>query len=557
MKRALAVALVAIVGLTACSGIPTSGAVNSGDIINDSADPVQVFLPNDPQVGSSPDELLKDFIQAATSPQDDFAIARKFLATPIRESWAPNAGVTIRVGNGEVKQPIEEDESTLIYSITTSAHINDTGQYSEDQPGGPLDELSFRFVKEDGEWRISELDPGIVLSRDNFRTVFGSYPLYFFDPSYTYLVPDVRWLPTTNQVPQRITDALLAGPSTWLSGVVATAFVPGTQSEDPVTISSGVALVDLSVEARDADTAARNRMRQQLKASFANVQTVTSVSLTVGGIELPGSDTGAAQAIVQPSVNTLPLIRQDAHFGFATSQAVTDVAAVSIGVIAADATGATLAGERVAIRSNAGVSVVDGSQPAKLLDGRPNLIDPAIDTLGYVWSAQSDRVDSIFAFDADGNGQRVAISSVDPSSRLVSMSVSGDGTRMLLYLSTDDGPVLGVAGIARDGSRPTLLGEFVPFPVSSLTPIDAAWVDNNTVAALYGAGESRVTVFPIGAPSYELGSLTSGVSIAAVGDGGSDNLRALAADGVLYRPRGAGWQSTEISASFLGTQQPG
>ena len=553
MKRTLVFAIAALVGLSACSGIPTSGPVNAGDIINDTVDPVQVFLPRDPQVGSSPDELLRDFLQAATSPQDDYAIARKFLAAPIRTSWQPNAGVTIRTGPVD---PIEEDESTLVYPIVTSAHIDGTGRYTEDAPDGPSDELRFRFVKEDGEWRISELDPGIVLSEDNFRTVFGAYPLYFFDPTYTYLVPDVRWLPTTNQVPQRITEALLAGPSPWLAGVVATAFAPGTKAGDPVSVESGIARVDLSTEARDADGPARNRMRQQLKASFANVQTVTSVTLSAGGVDLQVNEAGAAQAIVQPSVNALPLVREGDGFGFATAQGITDVPGVSASVIAADAKGATIAGSVTAVRSAAGVSIINGSSAAQLIDPRPGLIDPAVDNFGYVWSAQGDRVDSIRAFDPDGAAQKVTMS-FDPGSRLISMNVSGDGTRLLLYLSTDAGPVLGVAGIAREGSLPKLLGEFVSFPVADATPVDATWVDNNTVAALYGGADSRVTVFPIGAPSFTLGSLSNGLSIASVGDGGSDNLRVLAADGLVYRPRGAGWQSTEVSASFLGTQQPG
>jgi hypothetical protein len=222
-----------------------------------------------------------------------------------------------------------------------------------------------------------------------------------------------------------------------------------------------------------------------------------------------------------------------------------------------DGKGATLAGSSAAVRTNAGVYSVAIDGTANLVDPRPGLIDPVIDSFGNIWSAQSSSAESIRVFDATGSAISFQVSSLDPSATIVSMSISRDGTRMLLYLSTEAGGTqLGVAGIARDGSLPTGLGEFSALPVGDGTPIDAAWVDSGNVAAMYGGATPGVTIYELGGPSASIGSVEAGISIASVGDGGVDNLRVLAADGVLYRPRGATWQSTDIRASFLGTDQP-
>jgi len=80
--------------------------------------------------------------------------------------------------------------------------------------------LSFSFEEQGGEWRISEAADGIVLSQTSFALAFREQALYFFDPTYRFLVPDVRWFPFRQTIPARIVRALLAGPTSWLQGGV-------------------------------------------------------------------------------------------------------------------------------------------------------------------------------------------------------------------------------------------------------------------------------------------------------------------------------------------------
>ena len=542
--------------LAGCVGIPMSGTVTQGDEISEEG-PVDVgFRPSGPREGATQQELLVDFIQAATNPQSDYQTARSFLAQSIRSKWNPDAGVSIRRSGGT---PTVVSDDMLDYTITTSARIDADGRYTEDTDLGSQT-LEFGFVKEDGQWRLNRLADGIVLSEDNFDAVFTSHALYFFDPSYTFLVPDVRWFANSQRLPTRIASALVKGQAGWLSqGVLVSEFPTGTALGDVVTVISGTATVDLSEEVREASNAQRERMRQQLSASFSNVRTVSSVVLTIGGVPLPINETGAAQAIKQPLVDANPLVLSEDGFGFVSNRRVTPLEPISDGITAIDAGAASLGvGKSIAVaRAADGVYVISasGADPLRI-DDRAGLINPSIDTTSFVWSARRASTASITAFRPTGEAFPVDTSTLPADASIVSMDVSRDGTRILLYLNTDSGPVLGVAGIIRqDNSVPDRLGEFVQLPIDRLAPIDATWASPQSIATLSLNGSNAVvTTHEIGGPSEVIGRVSGGQSIVG-GNGGTDGLWVLTSEGELYKPRGNSWQDTGVDASFLATQQ--
>jgi hypothetical protein len=549
--KTAALAVAVVIGLSACAGIPTSGGVSPGTVINDEVDPVLGFAPQGPRAGSTQEEILADFIAAATNPQSNYEIAREFLSQDFSQEWKPDASTTIRSGVGTVRRVSDVE---LGYSLSTSASVNSEGKYTESEPASAT--LPFTFVKEGKEWRIATAPDGIVLSQNNFPQVFGEYPLYFFDPTGRFLVPDVRWFPSRSSTSSRIVAALLAGQSSWLSnGVLVSAFPEGTQLGDAlVTIDTGVATVDLSEEARATSAVERDRMRQQLSATLS---TVSSVVLTVGGIPLDIPDTGESPAVSNPVVESAPLIQRDAAFGFASGDDITPIGQLSDKVVALAPSAVTLARGRseAAVLSAQGVSLVrTGTTPALLLDSRAGLVAPSIDNSGFVWSVPSSSAAAIRVFEFDGTAHDVA-SSISPDARIISLEVSRDGARVLLYLSTDLGTQLVVAGVLRQDGVPVGLGETFQLQAGSTAPLDATWIDNRTVATLSQLGdETVVTAYEIGGPSETLGQLENGTTIVG-GNSGADGLRVLTADGELFLPRGSSWQRSDITASLLATQQ--
>lgn len=569
MRRpaALVSALAVALALAGCVAVPNAGSVQVGAPIEQDPDTGVAFSPSGPAKGATPDDIVQGFLLAQTSATDDFAIAREFLATSVEDTWAPLAAVSISSNTPAVSQPAGvETQATLTF--TQSAHVDATGQYGQEPAGSVASTRDFQLVQQDGEWRISNLAPGIVLNADVFTSVFHAYSLYFFDPTYQYLVPDVRWFPVTGLTSTNIVDGLLAGPSEVLAGAVASAFPATLTLASAVSVVAGVATVDFEDNGGSADPSiddtspeTRGRMRQQITASLATANsTIVSTVLTVGGVELV-VPIGPASAIVDPDVNALPLVLSATGLGFANAAKVTPIHGVSEALASlTNVSGGTYANASatLAVRADGGVYRVHAGAVAPV-DPRADLVVPSIDPQGVIWSANASG--EIRVIDATGAVLTVPSTLVPAGDRLVSMDVSRDGTRLLLYVAgsaTDVIPtsnLLIVAGIVRaSGSAPTLENT-IQLPVAAGSPIDAAWLDDQTVVTLSGGDAAVVTTYVVGGQSARPGSVAGAVAVAG-GNAGLTGVRILTADGTVVAERSVSFQDTGARAAVLFSQQP-
>jgi hypothetical protein len=550
--RSAAAALLVSLSLAACVGIPSNGSVMTGDIVTEEEDFPFAPLPSGPQEDSTQQEILTDFMQAATSPEGSYEIARQFLTADASDDWSPNASVLIREGSGTM---VSTSESTVEYGVSTRASIDSYGLYSEERNQGTRN-LSFSFESVDGQWRISELEDGTVLSRDNFEAAFDAHALYFFDPSYRYLVPDVRWFPTRSNVSTRIVNALLSGQASWLQqGATLTAFPQGTQLAGPVDVSSGRTSIDFTDEIAQSGPLDKARMQQQLETSLGTVN-VNTVSMSVRGVPLVVPDPGDSTATLTPPVDSEPLVVLDGEFGFAADDGIATLPGLSEKIVALNPTAVSLSRGQssAAVLGSDGVNLVTaGEANPRLLDERANLIAPTIDTWRYVWTVPQNNASAIRAIGPEGDTHEIT-SSVPSDASIVSMDVSRDGARMLMYVNTTAGPRLYVAAVLRRDGVPAGLGELVDLPVATDPPLDASWVDDRSVATLARSdNQSVVTLFEIGGPRSTLGTADGGSVIA--GGNGVVQIRVLTADGAILQRRASGWQSTGVAAEVLATQQ--
>ena len=550
----LVVAGLVMVALSGCVGVPLSGVVESGPIIDEQLDPKFEIVAEGPVAGSTQEQILADFMNAVRAPTRDYSVAREFLTREMSESWKPAASATVRERDKlPIISPVLEEDS-LTYIFSAQAVIDERGVYSElRSPASQT--LTFDFERQDGEWRIASAPPGVVLSNNGFEVSFEQQVLYYFDPSFAYLIPDVRWFPARQSSQSRAVQALLSADSPWLQqGVVLTAFPAATTLGNASSLTSGRAVVDLSSEALSANTVARERMRQQLAATLHT----PIVVLTVDGRELQSSHSGQSAAVIEPGSSGPLVVGTASEFGFNTSDGLSEINELSAVVTESGATSAVLSADRLSVAYRAGDGAAYfasvGLTP-RIVDDRPGLAAPSLDPFRFVWSAQRSSAATLSTFEVDGTEHPVQ-SSLPADSTIVSLDVSRDGTRLLVYLSTPAAPQLLVYGIVRQqGNVPVQLVEPTALPARPGAPIDAAWVGSSTVATLSANDDSvAATAFSLGGPTENLGDVDDARQLVSTGTN-TDGLR-LRADGEVWRPQGSQeWVRTGLDASYIAVQQ--
>ncbi|KQO99471.1 LpqB family beta-propeller domain-containing protein [Leifsonia sp. Leaf264] len=549
--------LISLALLTGCATIPLSGPVQEGSS-SDTDDALELdLIARGPAAGATQAEILLGFIDAAATPQDRYAVARQYLTSSFDDVWNPDAGTTI--DRGVDREYTSTGELAMSLSVTPTAVVGQHGDYTEDLPDARV-ALSYEFQKVKGEWRISKAPQGTLIDETTFPQVFNSYPLYFYDTSYTHMVPDLRWFPRRVSTPTQIVRELLAGPSEWLAGAVVSAFPEGaTLTADTVTVLSRDAQVPLNSDALRADQATLQRMKLQLVESLSGVPTIGSVTISTNQIEQDIPDLARYQV---PRVDSRALIMRDGVFGYlpASDDTLVPIDGLSDAIESLSPTAVTLgAGQTTAaVLSDVGVSSVRSGRDPVALDDRDDLIAPSIDTAGYVWSVPADDPGAIRAYGLDGSVNEVATSWPD-SSRIVALRLSREGTRLIAELESEGRSRFVAAAIIRgDGERrqvPVKLGAWIPLPSADGVPLDASWVDDLTVASLTRLPDGSTTVVTqqIGGPSQSIDGSPDAVGIS--GGNTVRDLRLLLSTGFLEQRQGIGWQPRIDGVQMLATQQ--
>ncbi|EAR24788.1 lipoprotein [marine actinobacterium PHSC20C1] len=553
-KLAYLIAASAVVAvLTGCVGVPLSGEVATGPLIDEQIDPKYEIVAEGPVAGSTQEQILTDFMNAVRAPTRDYSVAREFLTNPMSDSWKPAASATIRERDKLPTITPALEENSLTYSFSAQAVIDERGLYTELRSPA-TQSLSFDFERVNGEWRIASAPPGIVLSNKGFEVSFEQQVLYYFDPSFANLIPDPRWFPVRQSSQSRAVQALLSAASPWLQqGVVLTAFPASTTLGATSSLSTGRAVVDLSSEALSADSVTRERMRQQLSATLHT----PIVVLTVDGRELQSSNSGQNAAVIEPGAGGPLVVGTGSEFGFSTSDGLSEINELSTVVVESGATAAVLSADRLSVAYGAadGVHYAAVGVDPRIVDSRSGLTAPSLDPFRFVWSAQRGSAATLSTFEIDGTEHPIQ-SSLPADSQILSLDVSRDGARLLVYLSSPSGPQLLVYGIVRQqGNVPVQLVEPIVLPARSGSPIDAAWVGSSSVATLSSNDDSvAVTAFSLGGPTESLGSVDGARQLVSSGTN-TDALR-LRADGEVWRPQGSQeWVRTGLDASFMAVQQ--
>jgi hypothetical protein len=308
---ALLLALAAVAG---CASVPESSPVQ---VLRQVGGGEGALVPPGPVAGSNPLDLVRDFVFAAGSGTERHGAARRFLA-PSAEGWDDAAGLTVLDGQFDtVPAPgaaaPSSDTTTIRIRGTAIGRLTSSGSF---EPGQTTFQQDVTVVRRDGQWRIAELPPGVVVPLSVFRDNYKPVRTWFVDPVRRLAVADVRHVPSVPSRAQaaRVMELLLAGPSGALTGAAVSLLPPGAQLRSNLTTSEdGAVVVDLT-RLGDLDEASRMLLAAQVVLSLSEVN-VGRVRLLADGEQLlpdrrdlTREDVAALSAEIEPAADVPGLV---------------------------------------------------------------------------------------------------------------------------------------------------------------------------------------------------------------------------------------------------------
>ena len=532
MRRLLA--LVAVLGVVGCVAIPDSGPVVEGRVDPNEVSSEIVFLAPEPQPGATQEEIILGFLQASISPEQNFSIARQYLASGAAASWNPAAGVIVRSG----VQP----EISLIGDTSASASMTALSEVSRSgalQLGGGPRVLEFAMQQVDGEWRIAEAPDGIVLSARSFDVLFKPHTLHWLTPDGTRTVPEVRWFErTATTINERIIDALLAGPSTWLSPAVSTYGAVEAKRVGSLRVDGTTMTVTLDfAQVRQLGPGSLQPLALQLALSLRD-QGVTEARVQVEGLAGEVASSADADAIEAGPVDPRPLVLEGSalHPIGGGASALEDVGPTLAAIGASNYTVGAAGG--VAHTGTTAAWVLPGADPVVISTDAG--IVPTVDDSGWVLLQERAAPTRLIAWQ-DGTRNELALA--PGFGRVAAMELARDGSRLAVVTVDGDVSEVWVMAVVRDADgRPVTLGEPFPLPAIEGVASDITWVSPTSVAVLAtDEDQSQIAVLAVGGVSEQLPAPGTLVQSIVGGSEGTATLRALSADGALLSLRGRVW----------------
>jgi hypothetical protein len=546
--------------LSGCAGIPSSSQVYFGEeIFEDTSTQFVRVIARPPSVDMNPEEIVRGFLDACADPSENYGIARQYLADESAGSWNPLTGI-------EIYETTSTDVSGSPAKLTLTAGklgtISDSGRYQSSDPGALLSK-SFKLEQNNsGQWRISELSNGILLSSGDVDRSFRSFPIYFFNSNMDGLITDTVLVPVSNSgAATSLVRSLLEGPSPYLLPVAASTFPVGTTlTYGSVPITNGIAQVDLSKEILGADEKTRRALSAQLVWTLSTLASVTSVQISVSGQPLALSSIGQLQSIEDwqslstlpsPELVTLNVIRNEQIISVAGRNENLKYVSPSPLVSASE----DPSGTRIAAVTSDGKSLLignSGEEEIVVAAQGDQISRPSWASDGSVLFA--DFGQGVREILSDGSIRAVSVdtSTLGTSDQVKQVSIASDGVRIAAVLSNGTQDVVAVGAIFRTSNESRIIGlHRIERSISSVR--DVIWSSPTSVAVIGSDDSNSDLMFNISLldGKTNLASTPIGAQQLAVDGGGK--LYISAVDGssqLIYQQSFGSW--TELTSGIGG-----
>ncbi|MFD4631908.1 LpqB family beta-propeller domain-containing protein [Streptomyces sp. NPDC058284] len=572
--------------------MPDSGNLKSVDASQrpDSQSQVRVYaMP--PREGAKAMEIVQGFLEALTSDDPQFAMARKYLSKKASRTWHPEQSTTVLADgpNTDASNAGNEGDRSRSYSLTGRqvARVDDQHAY---RPTNAAYSQSVHLSQNGGpggnEWRIDKPPTGVVLGESDFQRIYRPVNKYYFAgpagagvSGRTGLVADPVYIRQRIDPLTETVRTLLKGPTNWLREVAHSSFPPGAALKDPdssLTLDDQNRLtVQLNSRSDGAGQTSCKEMAAQLLFTLEDLTPSGVDQVTLqrsNGSMLCVLSQDRAQTVAAPRSTDRPdyqyfidkkrrLVRMSANSG-STVEPEPVTGALGIGDQPLRSAAVSRDEQRAAGVSLDGKSLYTGSLlsddalgkarlRSKAKSEEDRLSTPSWDGRGNLWVADRDPKRPRLFWLEQGRGTPVEVEVPGLDGRIEEVRVSADGVRVALLVEKGSKKSLWIGRAERSAAK----GETPEISVLDPTP---AAPQMEEVTAMSWAGGSRLVV--VGRetggvqqiryvqcdgsvlPGTALPGLT-GVEQIAASDDERQPLVAHSDDGIVRLPTGSQWQT--------------
>jgi hypothetical protein len=592
-----AAAVLLAIAAAGCATVPASGPVQEVGAGQTGIGQEQDYsqpVPVGPGQGWTQTEIVDGFLAASASFANDHAVARRYLAPSVADSWRPGWAVTVvseppKITSVPMLPRQEANDSELLARVKVTglpvATITGSGQYQV-YSGSSTQSYLFSLERFSGQWRIDGLptSQGLLLTEADFQHVYQPRDLYFLSQSRpTHLVPDPVFVPqqaTNTELATGLVNALRQDPTGWLSGAAVTGFPADSQPIGQVRIEGPNATVDLG-GSRGKPLTLEWRQLEQVAAQL--VWTLATGPTPVQSVELelnnrpeqitgnlyqfpqnyrrwvPSQQAGSSlyfvsgsQVVDALSGAGLPGTGQPGHVGAVPGAAGT-ANVPPLTSIAVSPDGRSLAG---IVAGGAAIYITGLSRGASGWEWRP--------TSGTCTSVSWDAQGDLFVTASDGvwmlapgsshSGTPVNVAGLQAGSEVTDFRVAPDGVRVAMIIRDSSGSELKLGaivysdGISAVEQPPVTIGANIPQPDS------VSWYGSDDLIVLAGrSANTQLDEVPLnGGQPTVIQTPASPVSVTANAEGaGSDIAIGLPGDKIMLSVDQAAFQPIRWPGSAL------
>lgn len=522
--RLMVLALASVLAVSGCASIPRTSPVQQieSQPLDEEQDDYS-FTALGPADGANPRSIVEGFMEAGISLAQDFAVAREFMTPMLKNEWKGTSRTLVYDASAIIGA---ETESRYTVQLEITAEVDENGIRTQYPPHSTR-AVDIELAEIDGEWRISAAPDGIMLESSYFDRIFTPRSLYFYDASYHYLVPDVRWFSSRSGAATSIVEALLSGPAPYLENAAISAFSAASSLvRSAVPVSDGTATVDLNAETfLESSDLAKQLMQRQLAASLDELTSVERVQMRSEDTEVLIGPLAAD--FVEPQINPST---PDTLIGLDNDQLVyiKGLSVIPVGGVpnlsqySPRAPAMAPVGNRFAFLNGDGTKLlaVDERGEVTQIASGTGLLRPSLDSAGWTWTADNTESNPLIIAPADpsvsGETRPLSVDWLEDQS-VNSLRVSRDGSRILMVVYDAERTRVVVAGIIRDTEGvPRGLSD-QPMEIFPSVPVNTAlWnSDQSVIVAQLSRNESvRAELLTFAGGSEQFSPLLGMVNLA-------------------------------------------